>query len=109
MTQRSTVTISPDAAQLILSIECFNRSFPGWHYTIHEDGEHASASIAPHGKGTDIGMLHHEDAGADPLEIGFHCKGKMKAHEALADVIKQAEEYDGNPDCNSVKMEELGK
>jgi len=98
MTQRSTVTISPDAAQLILSIEYFNRSFPGWHYAISEDGDEASAGIAPHGKGTDIGLLHHEDADADPLEIGFHCKGKMKAHEALADVIKQAEEYEGKND-----------
>jgi len=92
MTQRSTVTISPDAAQLILSIEYLGRRFPGWCYTISEDGDEASAMIAPHGKGTDT--PHHEDANADPLEIGFHCKGKMKAHEALADVIKQAEEYE---------------
>jgi len=94
MTQRSTVTISPDAAQLILSIEYFKRRFPGWHYTIQEDGTYAAASIAPHGRGTYVGLLHHEDADAGPLEIGFHCYGKKKPHEALADVIKQAEEYE---------------
>ena len=95
---KSTVTISPDAAKLILNIEYFKRRFPSWHYTVSEDGEHASASIAPHGNGTDIGMLHHEDADADPMEIGFHCKGEMKPHEALAKVVRWAEEHEGK--CN---------
>lgn len=79
--------------ELADAIHEFERSLPGFWWSVGQCSVGAHASCAVDGSGEQQHLLDGVKAG-DPLDAGFHCdtKGGTPA-EALRNVMRQALEY----------------